>query len=1344
MTRVEIPYTLSPFSPIAALFLVVCQPANFRFIATLPFFFFLCHLTDPKTYIYFSVIFLLLPFFRNMSQFASVAALVRSVEEQPYTTRCATFLQLGRKSLGATANANSSDLQLRICEMAAPTEVSYHRLLSAYALCGAFAEAKRRSLLVPQPLWQAALVVLQDRSERTAALIMTPLLTSKAPQPSEDFSPAAFLASSRLPQFKAFLHKLLQCGKQDVVVEVYHSRIISHPVKQQYLLGGLPPAEIERLSEEDLAALDTASLRMLCQRHGAWVVEFLCRRVASQFAATQTVEAVWRRHVLRAIGYLSSHGGARHALRLFTFTTPFMALNPCEMGYLLTDYFLSKFPVEVASYLLDGEGAAVLASFSSSLECILTRRGVRRLKGKCDLILQMMDKGILQSIRRERPHLPAEVRQRLYHTQRHLMVDWRGVMEVSRVEWLPRAEDRVAEARADFAHLELRDDTLCRIAFLRFLPFPEILQLGDAFLTSNDVHNRADALLPLLASLRYFPEHVDAALDYCLRRTKEQDPWKIAMYEALNGLPRGFWRRASKFVADATVVEKLRLLLEATFNANDLSDYTLGTVQVLLLDLSGPYPDFAIPQLVHLIRQESDFCSYGNAAKLLDYLAIAYPHVLPRLATELLNVALEQLRSSNDHLYVEITHVLLVESQKSVTCLFFDGQHEDASHAARFRDHVKTVLTAGRDCEIGSAASHSFNLLARLFPAETVAELPALIEKNLDWVVQDTVQRMVCNTLQGPLLDRLVNLIVEIPNCRFHYEKNENGPYLCKLPLARAYKWTAQQQEMYAVSILAMIYNEKNVNPYPLRTYVSLLSQLPSVTSTTAWADAKGVSHSLLALATEEHPVHGDYLKGFALQALGYYEGDTAAVRVLQAALDVADTRMEALRALAHVLRRASSAEAVRGLEPILTGRHVSSQKEALHLLGGKREEAAFEGLVRFAAEQQLPMPDVDAEGNVVAEEDTPAHFSSSPTSAALPMHRDVRAAFVTTLFHYITKPRVWAYYERLVEWDMKHAKEAGAEDATAEDESNEEATDEEEEEEEENESNEEVTDEEEEEEGKSEKKDDDEEALRCPSSAACEAMTKLRWTALRLPWQLARYQRLLAHLLRHPKRNVRVAALRKLADVPPYTSLELCKEVGAYLDGCTSPRLVRSALQCMMRCTAEETVAYVVSSILNVQADPSLKIVTKVFTSLTERADPISAQRYHRVAEGTIMGLIAARRQPKLIVEFVYVLPYVQLVPQLMALMDANLLHIGAAMRAVELMRNSNFLLFEVEDADTFEASVLRHHPAAVVRRIGLEVVLRCCNDNGWTDERRAAVAEYKVDADAWVSSDASLVRMD
>ncbi|KPI87151.1 hypothetical protein ABL78_3753 [Leptomonas seymouri] len=1272
-----------------------------------------------------------------MTHFASVEALIHFVEGQSHHQRCKTLLDVGRASVVATPS-ESATLRGVICELAQPSQVHYYRLLAAYAVRGAFAESKTKCTPIDDAIWSAALSLLDDPSEKVAQLVMTPLLTA-APSPSSAaFSPSSFVVSARLPQFKAFVAKVRHVGRLELLVHLYESKATSDPVKQQYLLGHLPPENFERLSEEDQASLDSAALRHLCRFHGAWVAQYLTRRVESQVTATKTVDPLLRRHVLQAFTFLSSSGSRKQALTLFSATAHLIGLRQQELSKLLSVHFLRAFPREVGSYLLDGEGSKMMATFKYPLECALSRHAAKRLRGHADLVLRMMERGILQSIRRNPSCLPPEVRQHIYNTQRSSMAGDNDELLPEHVERLPRVEDRMAEARAGYAHRALQDDPHGRLRYLRFLPFPVALKLGEAHISSSDVAIRIFAVDSLLQSLQYFPAHVGAALDFCLRRTKEQDPWRTSMFQAWSDLPHGFWRCTSAYLPDATLLEKFQVLIDATYSASDLSGGTLSSVQHLLCNLVGPHPEFALPRLVQLIGKRKEFSSVLDSTKPFGYVALQYPEVLPAVATALLRVALEFLQDAKYYVYVHIVEVFLSKSQEHVARALLHRASTIGAQKASVQELVKTVLNAGMNSSSTYVASAAFDLYYRHFPAQTLAGLPALLERNLDWVTQEEVQNIVCSILQGQLLDRLVKFIPNVPTGRFYESEDKERLYFCQLPLSYAYRWTAHQQQTYAETILHLLYIKGDMRLFQARDLVTAMARLPSVSTSTAWTSPEGVSYSLLTLATEKHPEHGDYLKGFALHAMGLLVDDAAAVTALQTALLAPESRMDALRALTRTLRRASSAEALRVLEPLLTGKHVTAQKEALHLLGSKCDELSYKRLVRFAAEQRLPMPNVDAAGFVIpnsttddGEKSASLRDGAAATGAApRVMHRDVRTALVASLFNYLMKPQVWAYFDCLLEWDRHSAQTTNnsgdaksdfvvAGDETAE--GNHDPVNESEE-------------------GNDE---EDAEEKSCQSAAACEAMTMLPWINLRLPWQLCRYQTLLTGLLRHPRRPVSVAALNKLATVPPYTKMELCEAAAAYLEDCTNPRLVRSALQCMMSCTADEAVPFIVSAILKTQEDTCLQTIANVFTSLASQADAPMQPRYCSVADGVVAQLTAARRQPTITVQFISELPPAQLVAQLTTLERAGILHPGAAYAVVELVRNGGSLMRHPKEAEAFELSTLRQHSSALLRRIGLEVVLQAQSREGWTDERRAAVVAYCQDSDLWVSCDARVVRM-
>lgn len=1257
-----------------------------------------------------------------MQRISSLDELLQHVESLSHHSRCATLVEFGRCSITATAR-EPRDLQNVITTLGAPSQGHYQHFLAACALCGAFAETQRIGRAMPAALLETASSLLEDASLKVSQLLMTCMLISTT---SDDPQKAAmainFLQGARLPQFKCLVTRLAQAQQTQVLLRLYQTHTVTDPAKMQLLLGSLSPEAFEQLPKEEQATLGIVALRLLCRHHPQWVAQYLTARVYEQVSLNTVVDAALKELVQKACVFLATRGALKDSLSLFTATAHLLGLDQPTLQTVLERYYVSTFPVEIGHYLLEGEGRHMLATFSEPLNCLISRRAWRRLGGHTDLILRLLDKSILSNEPVDLLNMLPDARRAYFARGCRELQDTRGIPHINWIFCMPSAAERTAFAHRFYNHAKLQDLPNERIEYLSFLPFPEAIQIGAAYVTSSDATIRSQLIRACVGSLRYYPEHLPAALAFCAQRPKEQDGWRREMFKAWAALPHGFWRRTATHISDNTLQDTLTQLIQAAYSAKDMSDRTLRALEKLLFRLVGPQTNFAVSQLATLIRKRKQFTACNGDWDDFLQLAQLYPRAVPVLVASLLPLAQMLLDSDNMWATIRILESLL--DNKTVVKVLRREAPAPSNGEPEIWTMLHDVLQAGMSSTDSGVAAVSLRLYARHFAQQLAVELPDLIAQRKDWITVSRVQRLVCDVLQGPLLDMLVIPIENIPTGRFYHANSKSLAFVCELPVENAHRWTARQQIRYAQSCLQAIYTPLALEAFQCSRLIKNLARLPSVSSTTSWTDADGNARSLLTLATDAHPEHGEYAMRFALQALGQLDGDAAAVQALQNALDVADQRMDALRALATALRRAPSAEAVRVLEPVLTGKQVTAQKEALHLLGAKCDNVAYARIVQFAAERHLPMPaeeDGDC-GGVAALSATAATAPGSTEEAVLTMHRDVRAALVTALFHFLDKPQVWSYYAFIVTHDQvaEQCAVAAAESAINACEESDGDTDD------------------------ASTADSYEKQVTTPSSAACVAMSTLPWALLRLPWQVREYQVLLRRLLRHPVRDVRVSALHKLATVPPYDDLELCKAIAEYLDECTSPEIVQSVLRCMLRCTAEEAAPFLISVIFTVQPDASLESVASVLCGIMRCAAAHEHKLLRTVATEVAEQLIAARRQPTIAVSLIFELDISEWVSRLTTMEAAGLMHPGAAAAVIRAVQGDSSAIRDMDAAERLEQAVLRKHPSALMRRLGLAILLEACEKRGWSEDRKLSLRLYCKDTDLWVSSDARMVRQE
>lgn len=1242
-----------------------------------------------------------------MPPFTTVDELLRHVESLSHRERCARLVEVGRSAVDA-ASPQSVAVQAVVATLGQPSAVHYHRLLAGYALRGALADTRQRGGELPAALLATAQSLLRDRSNRVSRLLMTPMLEATAAPTGAPLldgnATVELLRDARVQQFKGLCQRLCAASKTPALWQLCTTpRAVTDPKKAQVLLGSLSPSEFERLPEEQQMRLGSAALRLLCGRHPQWIAQHLVARVQKQQDASGTVDPALTALVQSSYEYLVKSGAAQHGLHLFLATAHHLALPFSFAKDVLRRHYLLRFPVEVGTYLLDGDGRAVMATLSGPLRLTPSRRCVKRLSGHRDLLLRLLEAQVFAGGTSCLPTMSVEDRRVFFRTRMARLEDRRGILQADAIRYVPAAADRISMARKFFAHKELVSEPAQRIAYLRFLPFTDATELGAAFVASSDADLRCCVIGALLKSLPAFRTELPAALEFCAKRTKEQDPWRTAMFSAWAALPSTFWMRTAAHTPDAEIQATLLQMMESAFAARDVSSQTLKAIEAVLCKLVVAQPDFAVAELVKLIRKRLTFAQYVSATDVFASLPHLCPPTLRVVAARLLPLAdamplLGSSASTNVALSI-LTSLLERRPVAGVVLGKAVVPGSEAPDAEQLGTEVRRLLQVNMTSRSSSLARAALRWYARYFAVELRAELPALLAANKDWATVSEVQNLVCSAMQGPLLDLLVRPIRGTPTGRFYNCDSGGAPpaVLVELPLAKAHRWTAQQQEQYALSSLDLLYSSVAVDMHKLSSQLESVPRLPSVRADLEWTDGAGNAHSLVTMATEGHPMHGDYARRCALQALGCFDGDDSATATLQAALDDAEFRVDALRALTKSLQNTSSAEVVRVMEPVLMSRQVTAQKEALRLIGARGDDVAYARLVRFAGERHLPMP-VEADKADVA---TP-ESAAAPTGAEQ-MHHDVRAALVGALFHFRDRAQVWAFYKAVARQGSDYVASSGMEGQGA-----------------------------------------SAAAVSGTPSAACEAMIKIPWAQLWLPWQVCEYRHLLRQLLQHPEYPIRRAAVERLSEVPPYEDVELCTAVLAAVADMKDNRGVVLVLRCALACTAPEAEAATLTAIVDVKSDALLKRLTAALAKLVESARTHDRPRLCGVVDSVITRLAAMRRQPGAVVTLIFVLDMCEWAARFVMLDAAGILHPGAAADAIRLLHPRCGLITDVDTAITIERETLRTHPCAFVRRFGLAVLMLTRAARGRSAAYDDALATYCADSDLWVSSDACAERDD
>jgi hypothetical protein len=185
-----------------------------------------------------------------------------------------------------------------------------------------------------------------------------------------------------------------------------------------------------------------------------------------------------------------------------------------------------------------------------------------------------------------------------------------GVIHDEEIRCLP-ADLRNREVRRHLYHVDyLTTATGERLEYAGYLPFTEAQEYLATWLGHPVGEQRAQAIKVLIGTVRFERARMIDALALVRRRKNEQDPVRLAMFEALRSLPLGAFLPGHLEEVGAAIAEGL--------DAADLSHATAWVIEQLVVRLFRVDPAWAARWLARIIEVRGATASAGLQEQLTE------------------------------------------------------------------------------------------------------------------------------------------------------------------------------------------------------------------------------------------------------------------------------------------------------------------------------------------------------------------------------------------------------------------------------------------------------------------------------------------------------------------------------------------------------------------------------------------------------------------------------------------------------------------------------------------------------------------------------------------------------
>ena len=480
----------------------------------------------------------------------------------------------------------------------------------------------------------------------------------------------------------------------------------------------------------------------------------------------------------------------------------------------------------------------------------------------------------------------AAAREAAYQRWSHAARGSSGIIDHARLDCLP-LDLRVREAIRHLDHVaELAAAPSDRIAYARYLPFADAQAVLATGLGHPTGERRAEAIGLLIGTVRFDRARMTDALALVRRAKNEQDPVRLAMFQALGSLPiRAFLPEHLEAVSGA-IVEAL--------DAADLSHATAGAIERLVVRLFRVDAAWAARWLGKVMETRRSLTGAELWSELTetDVLTLAptlTPIIARWLADELAFIAISFAESLGKRL-------------SAVPAL------------------VEALAKLATDLPFVDVARDALDILSTHARARFTAIVPGLVAADPSFAILPRVATFV-NHRRQDLLDPLLGAAPmqgRFATGKTRWAIDFDGGY---------FRWTPRQQAIHAGTQAAIVNRAECAVP-AARKVIETLARLGFVPPT-----------AILALAADPRPA----VRDLAVTSLSWLDQGEGTPTLLEA---LGDARARiAVYALRKVLQEMSEARVLTVLREAPRTK-VTVAKEIVRLLGSLGGDEAFADLV--------------------------------------------------------------------------------------------------------------------------------------------------------------------------------------------------------------------------------------------------------------------------------------------------------------------------------------------------------------------------------------------------------------
>lgn len=428
-----------------------------------------------------------------------------------------------------------------------------------------------------------------------------------------------------------------------------------------------------------------------------------------------------------------------------------------------------------------------------------------------------------------------------------------------------------------------------RLYYAAFLAWEDMHALVNPYIHDPEPELRKQALSTLIFATRYNRSHTSDILNFVKLHTNEQDPVRGAMIKGLAELPSSIWRSQN--------LEDLSQIINDALNAIDLSNFTIISIERLVIQILPFYPAWSAQLLATLVqlRGQINFYDLGERLSNSDMSRVV-PILLP-----ILQSWQTSKRESN---------IIAAARSFGHRLKVFDGL-------------VEILERIIKNTQNNTIASVTLDLIAKYRRDRLNELIPQLLQQEPSWITQYTVYDFLHRKRQDLITPFLRP---EAYTGLFSYSDR------FILPLKTGfYRWTTQQQETFQRSLEEVIRDPDSDMP----TQLSVIKQLAVLSAVQPTL--------LLELASADNPLRA--VRNAALLALPQLDSSYG-IHILIEALNDDRVRI-AIYALRNVLLQMPENQTLQTLRAVPLNK-VTVAKEVVRLLGELSSSEAYQELLSW------------------------------------------------------------------------------------------------------------------------------------------------------------------------------------------------------------------------------------------------------------------------------------------------------------------------------------------------------------------------------------------------------------